>query len=148
MILNPLLPAPSSFAAVWLPALSPGQIGNIDSFWEQWSSALLLPATEISWLQSHYKFRLSCMVCDFVIYISYGCSSHMNAFHFTFSKIHRLKLCPFLPREEKADQSALQVERAGWGKEVKKWEEGKEKRYYPSSITLKYLSVLEKYADM
>lgn len=114
MILNPLLPVPSSFAAVWLPALSPGQIGYIDSFGEQWSSALLLPDTEISsWLQSHYKFRLSCMVYDFVIYISYGCSSHMNAFHFTFSKIHRLKLCPFLPWEEKAECSASRESRVG-----------------------------------
>lgn len=91
---------------------------NTDSFWEPQSPAFLLPATEFSSrLQSHDKFRLPCMVCDFVIYISYGCSSHTDDFHFTFSKIHRVKLCPFLPREGKVDPSTLQPGAVGKGGE-------------------------------
>lgn len=88
--------------------------GNTDSFWERWSSALLLSATEISSQhQSHNKFKLPYMVCDFVIYISYGCSSHMDDFHFTFSIIYRLKLCPFLPQKGKADPSTLHARGGG-----------------------------------
>lgn len=62
------------------------------------------------------------MVCDFVIYISYGCSSHMDDFHFIFSKIHGLRLCPFLPLKWKADLSTLTRESG------KRWGEGGEGR--------------------
>lgn len=64
------------------------------------------------------------MVCDFVIYISYGCSSHMVDFHFTFSKIYRLKLRPFLPQKGKANPSTLHAggrgERRNVGEERRK----------------------------
>lgn len=52
----------------------------------------------------------------------------MDDFHFIFSKIHRLKLCPFLPLRGKAHLSTLTREsgkRWGEGGEGKKSAKGK-----------------------
>lgn len=92
------------------------------------------------WFQSHDKFRLPYMVCDFVIYISYGCSSHANDLHFTFSKIHRLNLALFVHKGGNRSEywTTEWSGRRGRGRE-------KEERLYHSSLTLRYLPDGRKY---
>lgn len=131
---------PPSSAVVW--HLCPlDQTSHTHSFWEWQSSVLLFPATEISsWFQSHDKFRLPYMVCDFVIYISYGCSSHMNDFHFTFSKIHRLNLALFIH----GGGNRYECSATEW-RGRRRWGRGEEQRLYHSSLMLRCLPDVRKY---